>query len=234
MSLKNIDPVPPDAVIFDMDGVLADTRDFHLQAFQELGAPHGVPMTAAQFQTMFGLENSKFLPIMFGREMGPDEIKEMADWKEARYRELIADRLTLLPGARELIHWFTTRGIPISVASSAPRANIEQILQSAGVAEAFTATLSCEDVTRHKPEPDVFLLAAERMQASPDRCWVIEDSLHGIEAAKAARCQALAVATTHPAADLGPADAVFADLSALFRALSRWVARSEASGQSVA
>lgn len=231
MSLSNIFPLPPDGVIFDMDGVLADTREFHLRSFQELGAEHGVPMTAEQFQVMFGLENSKFLPIMFGRELSPELIRQMADWKEARYRELIADQLSLLPGVHEVIAWLKSRGLPIAVASSAPRQNIQQILHSTGVEDLFDAILSCEDVTRHKPEPDVFLLAAERIQRSADRCWVIEDSLHGIQAAKSAGCQAIAVATTHPASELGPADTVFADMTALYRALLRWESDSATSSE---
>lgn len=198
-----------------MDGVLADTREYHLRAFQDLGALRGAAMTAERFQTMFGLENSVFLPKMFGRPLDPADIRQMADWKEARYRELIAGAVTLLPGVRELIVWLRRRQIPLAVASSAPRVNIDQILRSTGLETEFQAALAAEDVTRHKPFPDVFLAAAQLLGVAPERAWVIEDSHHGIEAARAAGIFAIAVATTHAEADLALADVVYPDLCGL-------------------
>lgn len=212
-------PLPPAGVIFDMDGVLADTREYHLRAFQELGALRGATMTAERFQTMFGLENSVFLPKMFGRPLDPADVRQMADWKEARYRQLIAGAVTLLPGVRELIAWLRRRKIPLAVASSAPRVNIEQILCSAGLESDFQAALAAEDVTRHKPFPDVFRAAAQRLGVEPARAWVFEDSHHGLEAARAAGIFAIAVATTHAEEDLALADVVYPDLSWLAREL---------------
>lgn len=228
MKIHSLDPLPADAVIFDMDGVIADTREFHLLAFQELGERHGVPMTADQFRGMFGLENSVFLPRMFGRPMAPEESRRLADWKEARYRELITGRVELLPGVRELIAWLVAEKRPLAVASSAPRPNVEQVLRTTGIEPYFAALLSSEDVTRHKPHPDVFLTAAARLGTAPERCWVIEDSLHGIEAAKAAGIPCIAVATTHPEEELSPADVVYPHLEQFRQELCQWHARAKA------
>lgn len=209
-------PLPPAAIIFDMDGVICDTREYHLRAFQELVEPHGLTLTSEQFQHLFGMENRKLIPKLFGRELDEGTIKEWADWKEARYREMIATDIELMAGVRETIDWIRARGRPVAVASSAPRANVEQILTTTGLIDQLDVFLGAEDVTCHKPHPEVFLTAAQRVGAEPAEAWVIEDSLHGIEAGRAAGMTVLAVATTHPAKDLAPAHAVFSNVAEIF------------------
>lgn len=215
MKLHRLPLVPPDAVIFDMDGVIADTRDYHLQAFQELGARHGAEMTSERFQKMFGLANPRFLREMFDRPLTETEIRQFADWKEARYRELIAASITLLPGVQDLIDWLRELNRPMAVASNAPRANVEQILSTAGLRQYFQAVAAWEDVTHPKPHPEIFLVSAAKLSCPPARAWVIEDSLHGIEAALAGGIPVIGVATTHPAAELAPANVVYDDLAEL-------------------
>ncbi|MBY0587491.1 HAD family phosphatase [bacterium] len=199
----------PAAILFDMDGVLCDTQPMHLLAFQELARRHDINLSAEQFKTMFGMENRKLIPKLFGRPLPEDEIREHADWKEARYRQLIDGQIELMRGVADLVDWLRSRGIGRAVASSAPKANVEQILRSSGLIDHFGTYLASEDVTHHKPHPEIYLTAAELLGVEPARAWVIEDSLHGIEAGQRAGMRVLAVATTHPAEELQVADAVF-------------------------
>lgn len=213
-------PIPqPAGVIFDMDGVLCDTRLYHLRAFQELLEPHGLTLSAEQFQHLFGMENRKLIPHLFGQELPEETVLERADWKEARYREIIGRDITLMAGVAELFAWLREQKRPTAVASSAPRANVEQILRTTGLIHQVDAYLGSEDVRRHKPHPDVFLTAAERIGVEPSTAWVIEDSLHGIEAGLAAGMTVLGVATTHPASELSPAHAVYADVAEIYSML---------------
>jgi HAD superfamily hydrolase (TIGR01509 family) len=200
---------PPAAILFDMDGVICDTQEMHLLAFQELAGRHGIDLTAEQFRTMFGMENRKLIPKLFGRPIPDAEVLEHADWKEARYRELISGQIELMAGVSDLVDWLGERNLGSAVASSAPKANVEQILRSTGLIERMGAYLASEDVTHHKPHPEIYLKAAESLGVAPATAWVIEDSLHGIEAGQRAGMKVLAVATTHPAEELQVADAVF-------------------------
>lgn len=199
-----------------MDGVLCDTRVYHFKAFQELCQRHERTLTEEEFQPLFGMENRKLIPRIFHQDLSEPQVRELADWKEARYRELIANTIELMPGVRDLVHWLKSSGRPIAVASNAPRANVEQILESTGIADQFGAVIAYEDVTRSKPHPEAFLTAAARIGAEPAHSWVVEDSLHGIEAGLAAGMTVLAVATTHPPAELSPAHAVFTNVADLF------------------
>jgi len=212
-------PCPPAGVIFDMDGVICDTREHHLRAFQELMSLYDRSLTAEEFSHLFGMANHKLIPHMFGEELTSAQIEDRADWKESRYRELIARDIELMEGVREMVEWLCERNVPVAVASSAPRANVEQILKTTGLADLLTTFLAAEDVENHKPHPEVFLTAAERMNVPPAAAWVIEDSLHGINAGLAAGMSVLAVATTHEASELSPATAVFDNVAKVFEVL---------------
>ncbi len=200
---------PPAAILFDMDGVICDTQPMHLKAFVELAQKHGIELTAERFRTLFGMENRKLLPKLFGRDLPEEEIRAHADWKEARYRELINGQIELMEGVSELVGWLQENGLGSAVASSAPKANVEQILHSTGLMKRMGAYLASEDVTHHKPHPEIYLKTAERLGVPAKEAWVIEDSLHGIEAGQRAGMKVLAVATTHGADELQVADAVF-------------------------
>ncbi|MGL4461421.1 MAG: HAD family hydrolase [Planctomycetia bacterium] len=210
---------PPDGVVFDMDGVLADTRLLHLKAFQELVAPFGVDLTEEWFQKLFGLDNRRFIAALFGKEMPDGEWTALADQKEANYRSMVADRIELLAGIRPMVAALHASGRPMAVGSSAPRANVEQILEASGIRPMISAVLAAEDVVRHKPHPDVFLKAMDKIGLTPERCWVVEDSVYGLQAALRSNANAVAVATTHPADELQFADAVFPSPLELWRHL---------------
>ena len=141
----------------------------------------------------------------------PAEVRRLSDRKEALYREIIDERgVTVLPGAAELVCALAAAGVPCAIASSTPRANLDCALQrmAPGVRASFRAIVSSEDVSKGKPDPQVFLLAAERLGAPASRCVVFEDTLVGIEAARAAKMRLVAVATTNPPDRLRDADRV--------------------------
>ncbi len=165
------------------------------------------------------MENRKLIPKLFGRELPEDEIREHADWKEARYRELIDGQIELMEGVADLVAWLGENGLGAAVASSAPKANVEQILRSTGLMRRMGAYLASEDVTHHKPHPEIYLKAADRLGVPAAEAWVIEDSLHGIEAGQRAGMKVLAVATTHRADELQVADAVFDNVAQILSML---------------
>ena len=140
-------------------------------------------------------------------------IAELADRKEELYRELVKrDGIEPLPGVVALLESLSGAGIPCSVGSSTPRANIDAIMDVIGLGERFQAITAAEDVTEGKPDPQVFLKAAEKVGAAPGESVVFEDAHVGIEARLAAGMKVIAVATTHPIESLGDADLAVASL----------------------
>jgi HAD superfamily hydrolase (TIGR01509 family) len=155
------------------------------------------------------MKNDKVITELLRWTTDPVEIENIARAKEERFRTIArAEGVTVLPGVRAWLETLRTAGVPCAVGSSAPRANIEFIIDDLGLREFFRAIICGEDVLRGKPNPEVFLTAAQRIAASPAQSVVIEDAHVGIEAARAAGMKVVAVTTTHPADTLDDADLV--------------------------
>ncbi|RMD79641.1 MAG: HAD family hydrolase, partial [Lentisphaerae bacterium] len=155
------------------------------------------------------------IPELFGWTDDPAEIRRLADMKEAIFREQIREQgIEPLPGVVTLLQTLQSHGIPPAIGTSTPAANLECILEITGLAPYFAARVCSEDVTRGKPDPEVFLQAARRLGADPTRCVVFEDAPVGITAAKAAGMHCVAVATTRAPEQLRQADLVLPDLTA--------------------
>jgi beta-phosphoglucomutase len=195
-------------VIFDMDGVLADTAPQHFQSWQAIEPHLGVRVSYDDFRIAFGRPNHEGIPILLHREVTPEELKEIDRLKEAAFRDIARKSLKPLPGVVRLIKELSASGFRLAVGSSGPRENIEMVLDALGVASYFGAIVSGWDVTRGKPDPEVFLKAAARIRVDPPCCVVLEDVPVGIEAAHAAGMKCIAVTTTRPAEDLRSADRV--------------------------
>jgi beta-phosphoglucomutase len=202
-------------VIFDLDGVLVDTGWAHKQSWFDLAEREGFSMTDEFFYSTFGMQNYMIIPMLTGRELPRDEIDRMADWKEQRYREIIADRLEPSDGVEELLADLKNSGFLTAVGSSAPRANLDLVLERVNLRDRFDACVSGEQVTHSKPAPDTFLKAAEELALPPGRCAVVEDAVQGVEAGKAAGMPVAAVTTTRERADLTIADIVVDSLAEL-------------------
>lgn len=184
-------------VIFDMDGVLVDSAAAHRQAWQRLGEEIGVPFTAEMFRRTFGQRNASILPLWLGQELAPPRLDELGDRKESLYRDLVrAGAVRIYRRVPACFAELRAVGARVAIASSGPRANIELLVEVMGASGMLDALVAAEDVTHGKPHPEAFQRAAERLGLESRRCAVIEDSVHGIEAAKRAGMRAIAVQTS--------------------------------------
>jgi beta-phosphoglucomutase len=187
----------PRAVLWDLDGTLADSGDYHWRAWRDILRSEGIELTYQQFLDSFGQKNDRILKAWLGADTAMDRIQRIGDAKEALYRELAArEGLTPLPGGAEWVRRLRRDGWRQAIASSAPRANVEVMLHAVGIAGAIDAIVAAEDVTAGKPDPQVFLAAAARLGASSDRCIVVEDAAAGIEGAKRAGMRTIGVSTS--------------------------------------
>jgi beta-phosphoglucomutase family hydrolase len=194
---------PRAAYIFDMDGTLVDNMDAHAEAWIGLLGELGVEVSRETFfARAAGKTNRQILELFLGAGPGATELARLAAEKEARYREIYAPQLKPLPGLRDFLAGARRDGIPLAVATSAGRANIGFVLGGLGLEPSFDAIVSEEDGTRGKPDPEMFLLAARRLGASPEVCTVFEDSRAGIEAGARAGMAVVALATSLPAEEL--------------------------------
>lgn len=194
------------AVLWDMDGVLVDTEPFHWEAWRKLSREAGFHMSYEDFRRTFGWRNKEILRELIGPDISEQRAAELGDRKEELYRDAVRGNVKPLPGAMGLLRKLHEAGFRQAVASSAPRANIELILEELGIEGHFDAVLCDRDVERGKPDPQIFLRAAERLGVAPSHCLVIEDAVMGVRAAKRAGMACLAVATTHPPESLREAD----------------------------
>ncbi len=185
------------AVLWDLDGTLVDSEESHWLSWRDTLAAEGVSVTYEQFLDSFGQKNDRILRGWLGADADPTRIQRIGDAKEEEYRRLARERgLTPLPGAREWAERLHERGWKQAIASSAPRANVEVMLGVLGLSGDFDAIVSAEDVTAGKPDPQVFLKAAERVGVPPHRCIVVEDAAAGVEAARRAGMRSIGVSRT--------------------------------------
>jgi beta-phosphoglucomutase len=182
------------AVLWDLDGTLVDSGDYHWQSWRDTLAAENISLTYEQFLASFGQKNDRILRGWLGAGAPADRIERIGDAKEAEYRRLALEGgLAPLPGAADWVARLKGEGWRQAIASSAPRLNVEVMLGACGLAPFFDAIVSAEDVTAGKPDPQVFQTAAARLQASADRCIVVEDAAVGIEAARRAGMRSIGV-----------------------------------------
>ena len=182
------------AVLWDMDGTLVDSAEYHWQAWRDTMSRQGFPITHEQFLATFGRRNDSILRQWLGEKATPDLIEHIGNAKEALYRQLVREHgIAPLPGAMEWINLLHQQGWRQAIASAAPRANIETILDVLHASTCFQAIVSAEDVHRGKPDPEVFLIAATKLGVALKHCIVVEDAEHGIEAARAAGMKSIGV-----------------------------------------
>ena len=185
-------------VVFDMDGVLVDSAEPHFVSWQQLAEEVGTPVTQEQFAETFGRQNRDIIPKIFG-ESSEERMVQLADRKEQLYRDLVRKSPPLVTGAKELIQSLQTAGVRLAIGSSAPRLNIELVLDALDATDVISVIVSGDDVARGKPDPQVFQLACDRLGLAPQRCIVVEDAPIGIDAGRAAGARTVAVLMHHPA-----------------------------------
>jgi beta-phosphoglucomutase family hydrolase len=201
------------AVLWDMDGTLIDSEEFHWISWRDTVAKEGITITHEQFLASFGQRNDSIIPQWLGAAATPERIARVANAKEVLYRDLVrTNGVQSLPGVASWLQRLHAQGWLQAIASSAPRQNIEVVLEALGVAHCFQGVVSAEDVRRGKPDPEVYLAAAARVSVSPDRCVVVEDAIAGVEGARRAGMRSIGV--SHNGKDL-PADIVVQSLDFL-------------------
>src|SRR5829696_6382650 len=169
------------AVLWDLDGTLVDSEEFHWLSWRDTMRGEGVELTYAQFLASFGQRNDRILAGWLPG-VDPATARRIGDEKEAEYRRLVETHgLEPLPGAREWLAALRAAGWRQAIASSAPGENVIVMLRVLGLESSLDAIVSAEDVTIGKPDPQVFLKAAEKLRTPPSRCVVVEDAAVGVE-----------------------------------------------------
>ncbi len=196
------------AAIWDMDGVLVDTGRSHYQSWVEALAKHSVPLSYEQFSATFGMNNTSILKLWLGTGTPQSVIDQVGDEKETIFRQLVAaEGLQPLAGVRSLLEGLQKAGFRQAVASSAPQANIDVLLDATRLRPFFDAVVSASRLPG-KPDPAVYLEAAARLRVAPAGCVVVEDAVAGVEGARRAGMRCIAVTNTNPAASLAAANLV--------------------------
>jgi len=202
------------AILWDMDGVLADSGDAHFVAWQCMFQELGRDITRQEFDDTFGMANGAILQRWLGAEISAERSAALARRKEELFREHL-DRVRLLPGVLEWLEYARTQGYYQVVASSGEMANIVAVVHALGVGNYFHGIVSGAFLPQSKPHPAIFMQAAAAVAAEPRYCLVLEDGIVGVEAARRAGMRCLALTTTHPAERLAGADRIVAGLADL-------------------
>ena len=197
------------AVIFDMDGVLTDSEPLINAAAMEMFREKGLAVRPEDFIPFVGAGENRYIGGVAEKYDFPLDILAAKKRTYEIYLDLVPKRLEAFPGAQPVVNACRLAGLRTAVASSADRIKIEANLRRIGLPpESWDAIVTGEDVTRTKPNPDIFLAAARLLNLTPDECAVVEDAPNGIQAAKAAGMRCIAVAQTFPAAKLTAADLI--------------------------
>lgn len=212
------------AIIFDCDGVIADTEPLHLAAFQRVLEEEGLSLAEGDYYDRYLAldDRSCFMKVYEdrGRSLDPNRLDELIARKAAYLEPVIREQLRIFPGVEEFVRRAAAR-FPLAIASGALRREIKLILESARLLDCFCAIVGAEDVSRGKPHPEPFLKAlalineARSETIRPEECLVVEDSIHGIEAAHAAGMRCLAVTNSYGRELLSRAEIVVESLAGL-------------------
>lgn len=188
------------AAIFDMDGTLVANSPVHIRAFEIFCARYDVTDWREKLANGFGMGNDDIMRLILPEEVIASRgLQALADEKEAIYREIYAPEIRPVAGLRDLLLRLRALGIRCAVGSSGCRANVDFVLEHCGIAGFFDARISGDAVTRCKPDPEIYLKAAEALDVTPGECIVFEDAKAGIEAARRAGAgRIVALATTLP------------------------------------
>lgn len=193
----------PMAVIFDMDGVLIDSTDAHLRAWQWMGRELGTEVTAEMFARTLGNGNHHTIPMLFGDGFSQPELDDIALRKEEVFRSILRnDGLPVMPGAPELLERLAAAGWRMALGTSAPAENADCVMELLPGSRHIAARINSTMVKNNKPAPDVFLLAATMLETDPRRCVVIDDSPTGLTAAERAGMGRASLTSSYPRREL--------------------------------
>lgn len=196
------------AVIFDMDGVLVNNAWYHLEAWRLYCLKHGKTVTFDEIVALFGNTNELFLKKLINPNFSDAEVEQFAIEKENLYRQLFDKEVKPADGLIIFLDQLKQNQIVTAVATSAPPANLNFVLNRCNLRGYFNTLVDESFVTHGKPNPEIYLKTAELLNISPSKCVVIEDSLFGIEAAQRAGMKVIGIASSLPAAQIAHATMV--------------------------
>ncbi len=195
------------AVVFDMDGVLIDSGAHHREAWRAMLADVGVAPPTDFWRITIGRPSEEAVELLLGRRLPDGEALRLARLKRDHYVRLVRRGLLPIAGAPQFVAALARADVPRAVGTSASRYDTERLLSQLGLRPHFDVVVTADDVRRGKPDPEVYLQAAEALAVPPDACLVFEDSVVGVHAARTAGMRAIGVTTAHSAAELGAAGA---------------------------
>jgi beta-phosphoglucomutase len=186
------------AIIFDKDGVLIETFDSYLQAYTKVLSKIGIKIKGNDVAKRYGIKGPEIIKQIAaenGKNITDEQAKELANEKDKLYLKFSEKKMKLLPGVKKLLIYLKKKKYKIGIASSASRETIEQMIRVTKIKNYINTCVDGFEVKSSKPDPEIFLKCAEKLKVKPEDCIVIEDSIHGIEAAKRAGMKSLAVTT---------------------------------------
>jgi beta-phosphoglucomutase len=185
------------ALIFDMDGVIVDSNPLHREAWTEFNRRHGLETTDDMIERMYGRRNDQIVRDFFGNGLAEEQVAAYGAAKEEIYRDMLGSRIAeaLVPGLRAFLDIY--RGAPLAVATNAEKANVDFVLDRAGLRPYFRMVVDGQQVSQPKPDPEIYLRAASLLEIRPSDCIVLEDSHTGVAAARAAGMRVMGIGTTY-------------------------------------
>lgn len=204
------------AVIFDLDGTMIDNNAYHLAAWRQYLTDLGINITEEEYRkNINGRTNKDAIEYIYRRTMTKEEAMVYALEKEAVYRRIYQPFIQPVEGLTGLLKLLEQKNIPMGIATSGIQVNINFMFEHIPVRNFFSAVINSEHITHGKPHPEIFLKTAEALHVSPGSCLVFEDAAVGVEAAKAAGMNVVALTTTQTEAELAEADLIIKDFSDL-------------------
>lgn len=201
----------PFAIIFDMDGVIVDSNPAHKIALQQFCAQHGHQLTDDQLRNkIYGRTNKEWIVNLFGH-LPEEQIRAFAEDKEAMYREIFKNDIKPVTGLIPFLDLLDQHRIPRAIGTSAPQSNVVFTLAKTNTEKYFNTILNDTFVTHSKPHPEIYLKCAQTLGLPNAQCIVIEDSLSGVEAGKAAGSKVIGITTTHTREELSHTDMIIDD-----------------------
>jgi HAD superfamily hydrolase (TIGR01509 family) len=211
------------AFIWDMDGVLVDSGQAHYESWRDTFAARGVAYSEQEFRHYFGARNDYTIQHVMG-DVPAEESLAIETEKERRFREAARRTIALLPGVMPLLKVMKNGRFKLALGTSAPLENYNTVAPLLGIEDYFDVIVTGDDVTQGKPDPQIYLIAAERLDVEPAQCIVFEDSPLGVEAARRAGMKCVGITNTHPAETLKQANRVVSSLEELdLIELIRWI-----------
>lgn len=191
------------AAIFDVDGTMVDNRHYHEKAWLEYGTRHGLGITPEFYRgRMHSRSNAELARLLLGPDIDAAAIVALSEEKESIYRELYRPVLCEIPGLKALLSALTARGVPCAAVSNSPPGNVAMVIDELGIRDRFRLVIDYTEVSKGKPDPELFLTAAAQLGVHMECCLIFEDSVSGFAAAEAAGAPYVAVTTGADPAEL--------------------------------